>query len=712
MIKHLSIVIKRGIIKYIWLIGLSILCLRAFSNTVFVGINGNDSYPGTIEEPFATISHAVSVINEGDTIYVLSGRYILTSTIQISSSVSGSPGNLCHLFAYPGDTVIIDFYPQAFGNRGINLRADYWFLKNLTVCNAGDNGLYIQGNHNRIEQCVFYGNDDTGLQISGGGAYNMVVNCDAFNNVDPDHEDADGFAAKLDIGPGNEFHSCRSWNNSDDGWDLYAADDSVVIANCWTFRNGYLPNESLSTGNGNGFKLGGNDVPGNHLVKNCIAFNNRKHGFHQNSNTGDITIYNSLGWGNGERNYNFLHDTAGPNILVNNISFDGGSSDRFINCNDTTNSWQSIPADSDDFLTLLLKMAKDARMPDGSLPENTFARLAIGSNLIDAGTDLGFTYTGIAPDLGPFETLTPDADYSLTTSVNGEGGIWLSPPGGTYATDQEVILIAWHADNYLFDTWSGDVSGTDDTVNVIMDSDKLVTANFILENDMNNDSIRIEAEDMILSDYIFERLTGASNGKTVRPTTTSFGSGTTTFIGQESYYRIVVRYLDNANGAATYQFSVNNNIIKTWEGNIATITSEFVEKTIINVTLTEGDVVEIESKPGGLEFGRIDCIDLIKNEYIEPGLIITENTRNFNPNITIYPNPFNDLLLIKFALEKTSSLKLDILSIDGKLISTLIEGKYLLGSYKLEYITGNLKPGIYLIRFITQESTSINNVVK
>ncbi len=40
------------------------------------------------------------------------------------------------------------------------------------------------------------------------------------------------------------------------------------------------------------------------------------------------------------------------------------------------------------------------RQPDGSLPLLNFMRLAAGSDLIDAGTNIGLPFNGTAPDLG------------------------------------------------------------------------------------------------------------------------------------------------------------------------------------------------------------------------------------------------------------------------------------------------------------------------
>jgi hypothetical protein len=42
--------------------------------------------------------------------------------------------------------------------------------------------------------------------------------------------------------------------------------------------------------------------------------------------------------------------------------------------------------------------------PDGRLPDITFMHLAAGSQLINAGVDVGLPCNGSAPDLGCFET--------------------------------------------------------------------------------------------------------------------------------------------------------------------------------------------------------------------------------------------------------------------------------------------------------------------
>jgi len=69
------------------------------------------------------------------------------------------------------------------------------------------------------------------------------------------------------------------------------------------------------------------------------------------------------------------------------------------------NSWDlpGVTANATDYISLAVSLALAPRQADGSLPNNDFARLVAGSDLIDKGYDVGLSYCGLAPDLGPFE---------------------------------------------------------------------------------------------------------------------------------------------------------------------------------------------------------------------------------------------------------------------------------------------------------------------
>src|SRR5699024_8486418 len=168
----------------------------------------------------------------------------------------------------------------------------------------------VSGHHNRIERIETHHNGDTGLQISGTAnesremwpSHNTVLSSVSHNNADPQANDADGFAAKLTVGEGNSFRFCIAHHNIDDGWDLYAKSTTgaiapVVIEDSVAYRNGVLSDDTSFelVGEGNGFKLGGESMPGAHVLRNSIAFDNLAKGVTSNSapdvRVHDVTTY-------------------------------------------------------------------------------------------------------------------------------------------------------------------------------------------------------------------------------------------------------------------------------------------------------------------------------------------------------------------------------------------------------------------------------------
>ncbi len=386
------------------LIVMALLSISTMSQ-VYVATNGSDSNTGTIDKPYATITKALSSATAGTMIYVRGGTYKLSATISVKAN--GTAGNYVKVWAYPGEKPLLDCSGVGSGNRGIELRSNYVYLKGLEIFNAGDNGMYITGGYNRIEQCVFHHNGDSGLQISGGGNHNVIVNSDSYYNHDEGSNggNADGFSPKLDVGDANEFHGCRAWCNSDDGWDLYGNQYSTLIDSCWTWGNGW------DQGNGNGFKTGGNKTASKATVMNCMSFNNIAKGFDQNHNMGGVTVYNCTSFHNATGNYYFYEaPTSGTSTFKNCISYMPISRNDSLAAADvqSNNSWliSGYKVSDADFVSLDTTQAYAARKSDGSLPDITLLHLSKTSKLVNAGANVGIPYAGTAPDIGAFETVT------------------------------------------------------------------------------------------------------------------------------------------------------------------------------------------------------------------------------------------------------------------------------------------------------------------
>lgn len=454
---------------------LFILAICVFSinsllaKTFYVAPNGSDQTgDGSISLPFAGIVRAQQAVSPGDTVYLRGGVYKMQeSQIHEYSSIfayqhhinkSGSSVNKrIHYWAYPGERPIIDMSDVKPANYRINVfqvSASYIHFKGLeiigtqvtikthtqSICFQND-----RGNYNIYEQCVMRDGQAIGFYLIRG-SYNLVLNCDAYNNYDYTSEtgrggNVDGFGfhgKKGDVG--NVIRGCRAWLNSDDGYDCINSHEPVNFDNCWAFYNGYSTG-FVSRGDGNGFKIGGygqapnvanlpNPIPSN-LVKHCLAYRNKANGFYANHHVeqGNVWYHNSAY--RNSVNFNMLsqyitkstktgNDTTidCPGIrhtLHNNLSLKYSTQRDTLNLgtsdirNNSFTPGSGITVSTADFVSLNESELMAPRQEDGSLPDIGFMKLKPQSQLIDKGMDIGLPFQGSAPDLGAFEYVPPVA---------------------------------------------------------------------------------------------------------------------------------------------------------------------------------------------------------------------------------------------------------------------------------------------------------------
>lgn len=442
------------------------------AKTYFIAPSGNDTTgDGSITAPYFSIMKVQQYVVAGDTVFARGGTYKIAQS-QISQtftlgpyatvnymtkSGSSSLKRICY-WAYPGEHPIFDFSnvkPTGYRVTAFYVTGSWLYFKGLEVIgvqvtistHTQSECFRNEGSNNIFEQLVMHDGMAIGFYLTKG-ANNLILNCDAYRNWDYFSEtgnggNTDGFGCHPSSdGSGNIFRGCRSWFNSDDGYDCINAYESVTFENCWAFYNGY--NTSfVSEGDGNGFKAGGygqapvvsklpSPIP-SHTVRFCLAFRNKANGFYSNHHvvTG-CSFFNNTAYHNGT-NYNMLSqlitkstktgndttiDCPGFNhVLHNNISFRYSTQTETANLGTCVNTYNSfspnsgITVSSTDFVSTDESALVAPRQPDGSLPAINFLKLKEGSNLIDKGMYLGFTFYGSAPDLGAFES-----NYSTESS--------------------------------------------------------------------------------------------------------------------------------------------------------------------------------------------------------------------------------------------------------------------------------------------------------
>lgn len=151
-----------------------LLSFQASAATYYVSPTGNDSNAGTvISAPLKTIGAGVSKAKANDTVYVLTGTY--TETVSIDQ-------NSIALSAYPNNTPVIDggnSLPK--GNWGVMLSVNGngntvtgFEIKNCNTTGAyqGGYGIEVNGAHNTITHMNVHHIWETGVLL--GGDYNTV----------------------------------------------------------------------------------------------------------------------------------------------------------------------------------------------------------------------------------------------------------------------------------------------------------------------------------------------------------------------------------------------------------------------------------------------------------------------------------------------------------------------------------------------------------
>jgi len=424
----------------------------AFSSTWFVATNGADTVnTGASNSPFATITKAQSAASSGDTVYLRGGTYFLQySNVTATNSPWVIVNNInksgISYVAYPGELPVFDFSnvlpPIVNSNRvtaflvtasscvfkgfdvigvQVDVASQHTQSENFRVASTS-------ANFNRFEQLRMHDGMGNGWYLTDG-ASNLVLNCDAYNNRGLDSGslgNTDGFGCHPGhtSGKGNIIRSCRSWFNSDDGYDCINAFAVVTFDHCWAFYNGYFTNFASSTGDGNGVKGGGYGVSGSsfptpiphHVIEFCLAVHNRASGIYANHHLDGQVWFNNTSYRNGT-DYNMLcssnnassaGDTPGFNhVMKNNLGYKGSTEVANLNTNfcDVSYNFFTLPVTvaTNDFVTLDESLLTAPRQTNGNLPYINFARLTNTSDCINVGTNLYFPFYGAAPDLGAFE---------------------------------------------------------------------------------------------------------------------------------------------------------------------------------------------------------------------------------------------------------------------------------------------------------------------
>jgi uncharacterized protein YjdB len=458
------------------------LCSPAlFARIYFVApAGGSDINAGTnIAQPWATWQKAFNTAQPGDTVYFRGGVWrgaTSAPTIDPASNRghNGTHSNPICFFNYPDEKPVLDCSSYTATNDKIALgiqNVTYIRFRGLAVANCQQvvANQWISGisvltcGTLYFEQVTVTNTGGYGFWTSGYDTL-YLINCDSYNNYDILGSDpgnrADGFqissGSELETGDYTYISGCRSWGNSDDGFEI-STEREVHFFNNWAFGNG-----RYSGGNGIGVKIGPSYIsdPARREFYNNVIANNKgfgiSHSFLNDPTHGPVasfynnTVYKcSIGFNDDPGDFDCTSG-GGNTIHRNNLVYastylsyqaylqaceyqpEVGPVYNTADHNTWIKSmsspfWQVNPAvtvTNADFVSVDTAGLSGPRGSDGSLPVTGFMHLVSGSDLIDKGIDVGLPYNGSAPDLGAFEygMTIPNPILVTSITVTGAGG--------------------------------------------------------------------------------------------------------------------------------------------------------------------------------------------------------------------------------------------------------------------------------------------------
>jgi len=408
--------------------------LSANANIIYLSPSGSDGNPGTIGSPKKTLEGAWAVVAAGDTIYLRGGTHAYDD-MQYLQSKNGTSNNWIKIWGYPGETAVITRSASYAVVNGVDqdliyVEGNWLWFQDLEIANFAQKSgetpypaLRFGFTNNSKFIRIKYHDNMAPMKITGASVNNLIQDCDFYRQSDPYGSDGAGTDA-YDGGDGlvigditasndtNYIKGCRFWWNVDDGVDFWNNGSVVVMDSCWSFWNGYLPGTFTTAGNGSGFKLGqglSTTTAVKRIITRCIASYNRNWGFVENNTLYNMRLYNNTAAHNGTLNWWFGDWGASPKTFTNNITQGGGclygdcvnyysyliGSDAIA----TTNSWQGgITVNGSDWQSTDSTQLTGSRQASGTLPNITFLRPVAGSDLVNAGTEVGY-----GNDLGAFQ---------------------------------------------------------------------------------------------------------------------------------------------------------------------------------------------------------------------------------------------------------------------------------------------------------------------
>ncbi|KPI02066.1 RNA polymerase, sigma-24 subunit, RpoE, ECF subfamily [Actinobacteria bacterium OK074] len=340
----------------------------------YVAPTGDDTNPGTLARPFATLPRAVAEARPGQTVAVRGGTYRPATTIALTSS--GTAGHRITVSNYRDEKPVFDGSGIPATGTVIAQSGGHVTVQGIEIVDSPGHPYVCTSCHDDVlARIAVHGNAQTALVLHGAGTRdNLVLDSDFYDNHETGSTGGhvNGLVFNDGSGGGNRVRGCRMYDNSGDGVDLSGFGDAVTVEHSWAFGNG-VNRWGIATfsGGGSGFKLGGDaGLRVAHVATDSAAWDNAGFGFTETGGAGTPRLTNDTAYRNGAAGFAFVHSAA---VLRRDLALANHPDDWLgALARHTGNSWDLSGWTTAVLHTADADSATAARGRDGQLPGTSF----------------------------------------------------------------------------------------------------------------------------------------------------------------------------------------------------------------------------------------------------------------------------------------------------------------------------------------------------
>lgn len=490
-----SVVFRSPIGIVLLLLALLSLCLALFPRLVgaqaaviFVDDTAEGSNDGTSwADAYTDLQAALEQATGGEEIWVAAGVYLPTQTGDRSASFELRSG--------------VAMYGGFAGTE--TLRSERDWSTNLAILSGdidfndanatdglvrdaadirGDNSYHVVSANSSIAATTaldgFYisGGAADGLSLDGRGAGINCIGCAAtFSHLAIVGNRANSGAGMLAYPSSATLDGLVvAGNSATNGGGIYSSGGSLTLSNVLIYGNRASVNGGGIYSNNCSHRLTNVTVVGNGAQSDGGGLYLR--------GTGGLTVSNCIVWGNTAVSSQQVHNAStSVGFAYCDIQGSGGSGASWLSSlgRDDGGNIDVNPLFETDMLSYRLEVESPAIEAGSNALVPAWLHVDLdGHPRISDGDDV----VGAIVDMGAYEW----PGYGLTVDVVGSGQVTESRDSGTfpfiqslyYPPGYSVTVTAEPAEGWTFAGWSGDVTGSQPTADILMTASKVVTATF------------------------------------------------------------------------------------------------------------------------------------------------------------------------------------------------------------------------------------------